>query len=161
MAEGKSRKDLVEEAFNLIVKGDKTNLAVAIVLLKKAKETYQTVSGGYECEHIELYIKFIETNLGLKSSKEDIPKIFLNGLRYYTSRQSESKVKIDKLEIDGQSVTGLKFGYEYREFFENNMVENWLKSLKYDALVRQIKEWEEDGQADKEKLDKIKAIIGE
>ena len=52
-------------------------------------------------------------------------------------------------------------GYYQQKFLENDLSEIWLKSLKYDGLVKQIKKWEDDDKLDSDRMKKIKAILGE
>ena len=68
MTENKSGKDLIKEAFELLLTGDQTNMAVAVMLLKKQR-IYTTIHQIIQ-RSVNLYIKFIETYLGLNSSKK-------------------------------------------------------------------------------------------
>jgi hypothetical protein len=71
-----------------------------------------------------------------------------------------SALDMGKIEIDGTKMQKVEFLHLHKFFLENNLVEYWIKSLKYDALIKQFGEWEEEGKADQEKLNRIKEIIG-
>ncbi|WP_158860971.1 hypothetical protein [Lunatibacter salilacus] len=163
MSENRSGKELIEEALNLVLGGGDDKLALAIIKLKKARDMHN-FSSDYSKVHVELYIRFIEKILGLNSTNEKISKYFIEGLTdttYLRNGQTWDEVNLDRLESDGKKIRNLTIASGKRDFLENDMVENWLKSLKYDALVRQIKDWEDEDKAYKEKLNKVKEIIGE
>lgn len=156
MLESKNTKELVEEAFNLIVTGGETNMALAILLLKKAKET---PGSSFDSNHIELYMKFVETMLGIKSSKEDILRIFLNGLNHTDNRNTYS-INIEDLEMNGKRLYGVNFKYSYKDFLQGNLVDFWHKSLKYDAIKKVFDARESDGLTEKEMIKRVMDILG-
>lgn len=160
MAENKSGKELIEEAFELVLTGDETNMAVAVMLLKRAKDLHYNTS-DYSIDQLELYIKFIETLLGLNSSKEEISKFFLKGITHSYNGRTHYYVDLEKLEVDGTKLQYINLGFYQQKFLENDLSEIWVKSLKYDGLVKQLKKWEDDDNLDSDRMKKIKEILGE
>jgi hypothetical protein len=149
------KEQLFESAMQKILQGGETNFKLAIWELQMVKEKWITYSGSinpnYELNsRSDLLRRFLEILLGLNNSKDELLKSLIEGVR--VKRNSENYETIDKIE-------GIMFN-KYGRFLTNELPEMWLKSLKYDAIQKELETSQSEELKDKSKLDKIKAIIG-
>jgi hypothetical protein len=149
------KEQLIESAMQKVLQGGEINFKLAIWDLQMAKEKWISYSGGNDPNYefnlkSDLQRRFLEILLGLNNSKDELLKLLVEGVQ--VKRNGKGYETIDKIE-------GIMFN-GYRRFITNELPEIWLKSLKYDAILKELESSDSEEVKDKSQLEKIKSILG-
>ncbi|MEB2786505.1 hypothetical protein [Algoriphagus persicinus] len=150
------KEELIERALSRVLEGGEDNFKLAIWDLKRAKDERIPWVGGsdpnYPLDRKSDFLRYlIEILSGLEASKQELFKFIIDGARVK---------KID--EYDSTEIKNLKevhLNTFSEKFLGSKLPDLWLKSLKYDAILRELERSEEI--KNKSQLEKIKSIIGE
>ena len=100
---------------------------------------------------IEYYAVMAEILLGIESSKQSLLRLIAQGLSVNGYEKVPLFTSRDKVSMN----------WGARDFLEDQVSKIWLKSLKYDAIIKALGDSESEEIKGQEKLAKVKSIIGE
>jgi len=162
-----TRNEMVEEAMRLAASPKESDRNLALLYFKKA-----IASNGNEHPYfnnvLKLYTYFLEADLGISSYSDNLSSYMLDSVLITSiSKHSTKLFGTIKINLDDKDYicTLLKnspfFDQTLAAFLNKELGKAWVKSLRYDALVEQLKVWEEEDKIDSERLKRIKEILGE
>lgn len=163
----KSKEELIEEAMKLASSKNESDRNMAILNFKKLVANDGT-EGKFQSVMFQIFKYFLEADLGVESEHDKLSDFLLNEV-YYSNQNGRSfrffgsaRNMIDRPEFLNKIILSEPyFKYRIDQFLNKEMGIAWVKSLRYDALVSQLKKWEEEDKMDSERMTRIREIIGE
>ena len=151
------KEQLIESALEKVLQGGDTNLKLAIWDLEKAKDVHAGWINGHSREHYlntkcDILKRLIEILTGIDKSKESLICQLLEGAHV------KLKGSIDSIRL--HDIENVYIGGFLKDLLKNHLSEMWLKSLKYDAIIKALESQDSDEQKDKDTLFKVLGIIG-
>ncbi|MEB2786513.1 hypothetical protein [Algoriphagus persicinus] len=163
----KSNDELIEDAIKLASSYKEADKSLAILYFKKVVANDNS-SGKFQSVMFQIYKYFLETDLGVGSDHDTLSDFLINEIHYsgHGGRGAKlfasAKNMIDHHESLKKIVhSSPYFEYRINEFLNKELGKVWVKSLRYEVLVAQLKEWDEEDKLDSERMKKIKEIIGD
>lgn len=161
------RKEMVEEAFRLAASAKESDKSLAMLFLKKAIASKENEHPYYN-DLLKIYTYFLEADLGVASEKDNLAGYLLDSVRCLDDQNRTSSLfgSVANL-IDHHGA--LKMIFKYPPLFNSRIAnlinkdlgQAWVKSLRFDALVTQLKTWEEEDKIDSVRMKRIREIVGE
>ncbi|SDA95986.1 hypothetical protein SAMN03080617_04158 [Algoriphagus alkaliphilus] len=150
----KEKEQLIEAALEKVIQGGETNYKLAIWDLQKAKDISPFFhNNDYLNQKCDVLTAFLEILTGIENSRQKLVVCLLERSAFNLEdvRDQIYLKNIDRIYLPGFT----------EDLLKKQLADIWLKSLKYDALVKALEDSESDTMKDKEKLAKVKRIIGE
>lgn len=147
--QAKSRKELIERALGRMVIGDEDQISLAVIDFKKARDV-KSENGDLDPRMIEMYESMAEILLGIESSKQSLSQLVVGGLSINYSSKVDRLNKDDIVSLNSDS----------KKLLEDQVSKNWIKSLKYDAIIKALEDSDSAELKDNERLAKVLEITG-
>lgn len=144
----KTRKELTERAISRMTSENEDQIALAVIDFKKAKGANKDLYDPYD-ELLDIYSAMAEILIGIESGKESLLKSLVQDLKVNGFKKLEEFTNQDRLSTN----------WGARDFLEDKISTFWVKSLKYDAIIKALESQDSDEQKEKDTLAKVLAII--
>lgn len=150
------KEELLNQAIQKVMAGGDTKLKLAIWDLDKAIEVGYSYDKRDDWEVLNRKLKIIKCFVEIFSGLENSKKVLINHLL----EQASCRVGKEETYVSLNSVKSGDFSDVVNELIIEELPNFWLKSLKYDAILKELENYQTEEIKDKSQLERIKSIIG-